>query len=138
MYEDAEIFAHNLYQQGQMDERDYESYRELYQVLSEFLPPPDLVVYLRSSVDTLIDRIRLRGREYERHISPDYLTRLNGLYDVWISHFSLCPVLTVPADDLDYVANYGHMDFIVHKIQEKLMGKEEVVFAPDEINGNGV
>ena len=135
VYEDAEIFAHNLFQQGQMDERDYNSYRELYQVLSEFLPPPDLVVYLRASVDTLVERIKLRGRDYERQISPNYLTRLNKLYEEWLSHFLLCPVLTVPADDLDYVSNHGHMDLIVQKIQEKLMGKEEVVFAMDEING---
>jgi deoxyadenosine/deoxycytidine kinase len=136
VYEDAEIFAHNLYQQGQMDERDYESYRELYLVLSEFLPPPDLVIYLRSSVNTLVDRIRLRGREYERQIAPDYLARLNDLYNDWISHFSLCPVLTVPVDDLDYVANHGHLDLIVRKIQEKLIGKEEVNFKLDEITGD--
>jgi len=133
VYEDAEIFAHNLYQQGQMDERDYLSYRELYQVLSEFLPPPDLVVYLRSPVETLVDRIRLRGRDYERRISPEYLKQLNVLYDEWISHFSLCPVLTVPADNLDYVSNHGHMDLIVSKIQEKLIGKEEVVFALEDM-----
>jgi deoxyadenosine/deoxycytidine kinase len=136
VYEDAEIFAHNLFQQGQMDERDYNSYRELYQVLSEFLPPPDLVVYLRASVDTLIERIKLRGRDYERQISHDYLSRLNRLYEDWISHFILCPVLTVPVDNLDYVSNHGHMDLIVRKIQEKLMGKEEVIFDLDEINGN--
>jgi len=133
VYEDAEIFAHNLYQQGQMDERDYLSYRELYQVLSEFLPPPDLVVYLRSPVETLVDRIRLRGRDYERRISPEYLKQLNILYEEWISHFSLCPVLTVPADNLDYVSNHGHMDLIVSKIQEKLIGKEEVVFALEDM-----
>jgi len=133
VYEDAEIFAHNLYQQGQMDERDYLSYQELYHVLSEFLPPPDLVVYLRSPVKTLVDRIRIRGRDYERRISQEYLEQLNVLYDEWISHFSLCPVLTVPADNLDYVSNHGHMDLIVSKIQEKLTGKEEVVFAPEEM-----
>lgn len=135
VYEDAEIFAHNLYRQGLIGERDYNSYRELYQVLTEFLPPPDLVIYLRASVPTLLNRIKLRGREYERQISYEYLAQLNQLYELWIEHFSLCPVLTVPADDLDYVANRGHLDLIVCKVQEKLMGKEEVVFEPEEMNG---
>ncbi len=134
VYEDAEVFARNLYQQGLICERDYGAYRELYQVLCEFLPPPDLVVYLRASVPTLLKRISLRGRDYERHITPDYLAQLNQLYESWISHFSLCPVLTVPADDLDFVAHSRHLDLIVHKIQEKLMGKEEVVFDPEEVN----
>lgn len=133
VYEDAEVFAHNLFLQGWIDERDYKSYTELYQVLAEFLPPPDLVIYLRASVSTLVDRINLRGRDYERRISPDYLQQLNALYESWIAHFSLCPVLTVPADDLDYVANSGHLDLIVRKVQDKLMGKEEVVFDPDEM-----
>ncbi len=133
VYEDAEIFANNLYQQGHIDERDYEAYRELYQVLTDFLPPPDLVIYLRASVPTLVERIKLRGRVYERRIDPEYLEQLNTLYEDWIARFQLCPVLAVPADDLDYVAHSGHLDLIVDKIQEKLMGKEEVVFAPEEL-----
>ena len=135
VYEDAEIFAHNLYRQSLIGERDYRSYRELYQILVEFLPPPDLVIYLRASVKTLSDRISLRGRDYERQISADYLEQLNGLYEDWIANFSLCPVLTVPADALNYVANPGHLDLIVRKVQEKLVGKEEVVFGEDEVNG---
>jgi len=133
VYEDAEVFACNLYQQGLIDERDYGAYRELYQVLTEFLPPPDLVIYLRASVPTLIDRIKHRGREYERQITPEYLSQLNQLYEAWISRFSLCPVLTIPADDLDYVAYPSHLDLIVRKVQDKLMGKEEVIFDPDEV-----
>ena len=133
VYEDAEVFACNLYQQGLIDERDYGAYRELYQVLTEFLPPPDLVIYLRASVPTLIDRIKHRGRDYERQITPEYLNQLNQLYEAWISRFSLCPVLTVPADDLDYVAYPSHLDLIVRKVQDKLMGKEEVIFDPDEV-----
>ncbi len=133
VYEDAEIFAHNLYRQGLIDERDYRSYRELYQVLTEFLPPPDLVIYLRASVPTLQSRIKLRGRDYERQIAPEYLEQLNALYEAWISRFSLCPILTVPADDLDFVANPDHLDLVVSKVQEKLMGKEEVIFSPEEV-----
>ncbi len=133
VYEDAEVFAHNLYRQDMIQERDYHTYSELYKVLTEFLPPPDLVLYLRASVQTLLDRIARRGRDYERRITPDYLVQLNHLYETWIARFSLCPVLTVPADDLDYVANSGHLDLIVRKVQDKLTGKEEVVFDPEEV-----
>jgi deoxyadenosine/deoxycytidine kinase len=133
VYEDAEIFACNLYRQGLMEERDFRSYRELYEVLSEFLPPPDLVIYLRASELTLLKRISKRGRDYERQISAEYLSQLNELYEGWIASFSLCPVLTVPADDLDYVAHPTHMDLIVAKVQQKLIGKEEVIFDPAEV-----
>ncbi len=133
VYEDAEIFACNLYRQGWMGERDYRSYRELYEVLVEFLPPPDLVIYLRASAPTLLARVARRGRDYERQITAGYLEQLNGLYEAWIRGFGLCPVLTVPADDLDYVANPGHLDLIVAKVQEKLTGKEEVIFTREEV-----
>jgi deoxyadenosine/deoxycytidine kinase len=133
VYEDAEVFARNLYRQGLINERDYGSYRDLYQVLVDFLPPPDLVVYLRATVPTLISRIQSRGRAYERQISSEYLDQLNQLYEDWITHFSLCPVLTVPTDELNYVAHPGHLDLISRKIQEKLTGKEVVVFDPEEV-----
>lgn len=128
VYEDAEIFARNLYRQGHMDERDYRSYRELYEVLTSFLPPPDLVVYLQASVETLQRRIRRRGRDFERNISPDYLGQINDLYESWIQDFDLCPVLTVPADSLDFVQIPQHLDLVISKVQEKLSGKEVVVF----------
>lgn len=131
VYEDAEIFALNLYRQGLLGERDYRSYYELYNVLTEFLAAPDLVVYLRADVPTLVKRIQNRSRAYERQIAPDYLAQLNVLYDEWIARFSLCPVLTVPAGDLDYVSNPSHMDLVVSKVLDKLMGKEEVVFDGD-------
>lgn len=129
VYEDAEVFARNLYRQGNMGERDYKSYRELYEVLTLFLPSPDLVVYLRASVPTLRRRIAQRGREFERDISPDYLAQLNELYEGWTANFTLCPVLTVPADDLDFVQNPVHLDLIAGKILDKLHGKEVVVLA---------
>lgn len=133
VYEDAEVFANNLFRQGLLGERDYRSYRDLYQVLVEFLPPPDLVIYLRASVPTLVERIRSRGRDYERQISSIYLQQLNELYESWITHFTLCPVLSVPADDLDYVSIPAHLDLIVRKVDEKLMGKDEVVFNSNEM-----
>lgn len=133
VYEDAEIFAENLYQQGLIQTRDYNTYHELYEVLTGFLPPPDLVVYLRASVSTLFSRISKRGRDFERQITPEYLEQLNELYESWIAGFSLCPVLTVPSDDLDYVANSNHLELIALKVQEKLTGKEEVVFDLEEM-----
>jgi len=133
VYEDAEIFARNLHAQRHIAERDYQTYRQLYEVLTEFLPPPDLVVYLRASVETLGARIARRGRDFERRISPAYLAQLNALYEGWIAEFNLCPVLTVPADDLDYVANSAHLELIARKVLDKLQGKEEVVFTPDEV-----
>jgi deoxyadenosine/deoxycytidine kinase len=133
VYEDAEIFAQNLYLQGHIQPRDYQTYRELYETAVQLLPPPDLMIYLRASIETLVDRISHRGRDYERTIAPDYLQGLNNLYESWISDFVLCPVLTIPADDLDFVAHSGHLDLIVSKIEEKLTGNEEVVFEPDEV-----
>ena len=133
VYEDAEIFAENLYRQELIHPRDYHTYRELYEVLTDFLPPPDLVLYLRASVPTLLSRISHRGRDYERQITFDYLSQINALYEEWIARFSLCPVLTVPSDDLDYVANSKHLNLIAEKVQEKLTGKEVVIFDPEEM-----
>ncbi len=133
VYEDAEIFAQNLYQQGNMIERDYKTYRELYETSAQFLPPPDLVIYLRASASTLMNRINSRGRDYERKITTEYLQNLNDLYETWIENFTLCPVLAIPADDLDYVAHPGHLRLIISKVDKKLSGKEEVVFEADEM-----
>ena len=127
VYEDAEIFAHNLYRQGLMDERDYQSYRELRDVLTLLLPPPDLVVYLRASVPTLLSRIARRGRSFEQTITPEYLEQLNELYEQWIARFELCPILTIPSDSMDFVSNSHHLDLIVERVLNKLRGREEVV-----------
>jgi deoxyadenosine/deoxycytidine kinase len=132
VYEDAEIFARNLYQQGCMDQRDYGSYRELYRVVTTVLPAPDLIVYLRASLPTLQERIRRRGRSYEQDIEASYLEQLNALYEEWIEGFSLCPVLCVPSDDLDFVLNPEHLELITTRVLEKLQGREEVVFQTDE------
>ena len=98
-----------------------------------FLPPPDLVIYLRASIPTLQNRIAHRGRDYEREITPEYLESLNVLYENWLSGFTLCPVLTVPGDDLDFVAHPGHLNLVVEKMQEKLTGVDEVVFEAAEV-----
>lgn len=136
VYEDAEVFARNLYLQGQISERDFATYNALYHTLCEFLPPPDLVIYLRATVDTLQARIAKRDRTYERKISDEYLAQLNTLYQEWIDNFTLCPVLTVPADDLDFVERPPHFDLVLKKVEEKLTGKDEVVFTADEVNSH--
>jgi len=133
VYEDAEIFARNLHLQGFINERDFNTYTALYHTMLEFLPPPDLVIYLKASVPILIQRIHLRGRDYEKNISQEYLEELNRLYETWIHEFTLCPVLTIPADDMDYVQKPGHLDLIMRKLQEKLSGKEIVAFTAEEL-----
>jgi deoxyadenosine/deoxycytidine kinase len=126
VYEDAEIFARNLYEQGSMEARDYESYCELYQIMCDLVPPPDLVIFLQADVETLQHRIRHRGRDYEQSIDPAYLQSLNRLYDEWIESFTLSPVLTVRASSLDFVANPHHIDRIIDAIKEKLAGQEVI------------
>jgi len=124
VYEDAEIFARNLYRQGYMNERDWASYLDLYKSVSSLLPPPNLVVYLQASVETLSKRIDLRGRDFEREISGEYLGRLNDLYNKWVAGFNLCPVLTIATDDLDFVQQPEHLDRIAGRIEDRLRGKE--------------
>jgi deoxyadenosine/deoxycytidine kinase len=122
VYEDAEVFARNLFLQGHFSERDYATYRNLYQSVMEFLPPPDVIVYLRASVRTLLDRIARRGRDFETTIAPEYLAQLNELYEQWITSFRVCPTLVVSADELDFVAHPGHLDLITQAVNEKLDG----------------
>jgi len=128
VYEDAEIFAQNLFLRGAMQLRDFNTYRDLYGAVTAILPPPDLVIYLRASLPTLLERIQHRGRSFERQIAPEYIAQLNTLYEAWFQSFTLCPILTVPADRLDFVANGGHLDLIVERILERLQGKEFVTF----------
>lgn len=112
IYEDAEIFAENLYRQGYMAERDYRTYRAVYEAILPVLPPPDLVVYLRASVPTLQSRIALRGRHFEQDIDPQYLEQLNGLYEEWAKGSTIHPLLVVPADDMDFVKHSAHLEQI--------------------------
>jgi len=124
VYEDAEIFARNLFHQGHMSERDWQTYYELYQTLSRMLKPPDLVIYLRASVATLRRRITGRGREYEHGIADGYLYDLNKLYDEWAKRFTLSPVLTVDTDNLDYVQHEEHLEQIWARISDRLHGRD--------------
>lgn len=123
VYEDAEVFARNLYLQGFMNERDYAAYCELYQAITAFVPPPDLLVYLRADVETLTARIAQRGRDFEQGISREYLQQLNDLYEQWIERFDLCPVLTIQVTHLDYVEHEEQLAHIANHILDRLQGK---------------
>lgn len=120
VYEDAEVFAANLFRQGLMEERDYRVYRDLYEALALFLPPPDLIIYLKASVPVLLERIAMRGRDFERNISFEYLEQLNRLYDIWVAGFHLCPILVVTADEMDFVRHHDHLYSIADQVFERL------------------
>jgi len=120
IYEDAEIFARNLHQIGKMDTRDYRNYVALYRVMTEYLHPPDLLIYLRASVDTLVKQIALRGRDFEQSIKRSYLQQLNRHYEAWIRRYRMGPLLVVPSDRLDFVGRGEDLDRIVGMIEEKL------------------
>jgi deoxyadenosine/deoxycytidine kinase len=124
VYEDAEIFARNLFEQGDMHERDWLCYQDLYKTLTLLLQPPDLVIYLQASVPTLRRRIAARGRAFEQNIADSYLARLNQYYDDWSAGFGLSPVLIIDTNGLDYVQNEEHLDLIWQKIDDRLHGRD--------------
>ncbi|MBN1241940.1 MAG: deoxynucleoside kinase [Spirochaetales bacterium] len=128
LYEDALVFARNLHEQGNMSDQDWGTYSELYRTVTELLPPPDLVVYLRCSVPTLRKRIAKRGREMEAAIPDEYLAGLNRLYEEWIDNFELAPVLVVPGDRLDFVSESRALRNIVHAIEDRLNDKQGNLF----------
>jgi deoxyadenosine/deoxycytidine kinase len=128
IYEDAYIFARALNHLGNLNERDYLAYRRLFELVVRNLPPPDLLIYLRAPVPILLERIRRRARDIETGITAEYLTLLESYYDEWMSTFDVCPVLTIKTDDLDFVHKVKHMDTVVQYIQDKLSGKEEMIF----------
>jgi deoxyadenosine/deoxycytidine kinase len=128
IYEDAFIFARALYQMGNLTELDYQTYLRLFNLVIKILPVPSLLVYLKAPVPVLLKRIRRRGRDIETSISADYLSLLNSFYEDWITSFDICPVLTLLTDDLDFVHKRKHLDLVVEHIQDKLAGKEEMVF----------
>lgn len=128
IYEDAFIFARALNHMGNLTERDYLSYRKIFDIVIAGLPAPDLLIYLKAPIDVLTSRIKQRGRAIESGIDEDYLGLLNSFYDDWLETFDICPVLTIRSDDLDFVHKAQHLDVVIHHIREILTGKEEVVF----------
>jgi deoxyadenosine/deoxycytidine kinase len=128
IYEDAHIFARALHHLGHLPERDYVAYRRIFDLVIVTLPRPDLLLYLRAPAPVLLERIRARGRKTETGITADYLSLLESFYDEWMETFDLCPVLSIPSEDLDFVNKPRHLDIVVDKIRDKLAGKEDVVF----------
>jgi deoxyadenosine/deoxycytidine kinase len=124
IYEDANIFARSLYDQGKLDKRDYENYRNLYESMIQFLNPPTLMIFLKRSVPKLQERIKQRGRDYEQAIPLEYLTSLNNYYDDWYANYHLGKSLIVDTDELDFLENEQHFDRLVKKIWDSIDQKD--------------
>ena len=120
IYEDVEIFAKNLYTMGKMKKRDYDNYRQLFKEMTHFLQPPDLMIYLRSSLDKLSKQIKLRGREFERNIDLSYLNKLNQSYEEWIAKYNLGKCLIIENESLDFVNRKKDLKKIIKMIKENL------------------
>ena len=120
IYEDVEIFAKNLHALGNMDDRDWENYRNLFKVMISFLRKPDLIIYLQASTDTLLTRIKKRARDYEKTIDPEYLHTLNISYDKWIASINDIPVLTVDTNNFNIFEDKEELQSIISDINNKL------------------
>ncbi|HMQ67395.1 MAG TPA: deoxynucleoside kinase [Ignavibacteria bacterium] len=120
IYEDAEIFALNLYKMGKMKKRDYDNYKKLFKEMAYFLKPPDLLIYLRSSLPKLVKQIKLRGRDFEQNINTGYLERLNESYEEWICKYSLGKCLIIENEKLDFVNRKKDFRLITKLIKENL------------------
>lgn len=121
IYEDANIFAPNLYSMGLMEERDFKNYKDLFELMTKFLQPPDLLIYLRASVPTLIRQIAKRNRDYEQSIRLDYLSNLNDRYEEWIKNYTAGKLLIIESDELE-LENPEDLSSIIEKIEASLNG----------------
>lgn len=126
IYEDAVIFARNLHHSGHINTRDYQNYLNLFDTMTGMVKPPDLLIYLRASMPTLVHRIEKRGREYENNIKLEYLRRLGESYEEWISGYSKGKLLVINADHLDFVARPEDLGKVIEKIDRELFG----IFSP--------
>ncbi|GAA4454099.1 deoxynucleoside kinase [Rurimicrobium arvi] len=122
IYEDAAIFAPNLYEMGLMSGRDFENYQSFFNNLKQLISPPDLLIYLKASVPKLVDQIQKRGREYEENIRLDYLKRLNEFYNKWIDNYQDGKLLIIDLDRLDFEANKDDFAEVVHQIDTHING----------------
>jgi deoxyadenosine/deoxycytidine kinase len=120
IYEDANIFARNLYDAGTMSERDYKNYLNLYEVMTSFLQPPDLIIYLKKSLPKLKERIAQRGRDYEKDIPHEYLESLNRYYDEWMAGYSLGKKLIIESDHLDFLNKEQDFEYLTQEILSHL------------------
>ncbi|HLD43948.1 MAG TPA: deoxynucleoside kinase [bacterium] len=118
IYEDAEIFATNLYKQKIMCERDFKTYYEMYETILNSLNPPDLMIYLDCSIRTIKKRIRERGRKMELEIPTSYLQRLNHLYEDWVGRYKQSPIIRISTEKLDYISDFIDRDDLMEKIEK--------------------
>jgi deoxyadenosine/deoxycytidine kinase len=122
IYEDAFIFAENLHDMGLMTTRDYENYQNMFENITSFIRPPDLLIYLKASIPTLVNNIHHRGREYEVGIRLDYLSKLNEKYQKWINGYNLGKLLILDKDSLDFANNTDHMATVIEQIERQIHG----------------
>ena len=122
IYEDAYIFAENLRDMDLMSKRDYDNYSALFESVLQFINPPDLLIYLKASVPTLVDNIQLRGREYEAGIRIDYLSKLNDKYEKWINSYDGGKLLVLDKDKLDFANNTEDMSFVIQQVEREING----------------
>jgi len=122
IYEDAYIFAQNLYDSGYMDERDYKNYLSMFESMMKFVTPPDLLIYLRAGIPKLVGQISKRGREYESQIKIKYLENLNKNYEKWIGSYQAGKLLVIDVNDMDYVANPDDLYTIINRVERELFG----------------
>ena len=122
IYEDAHIFAPNLNDMGLMTQRDFDSYKSLFGLMESFIKPPDLLIYLRADISTLVSQIHKRGREYENTISIDYLSRLNERYEAWISSYNKGNLLIIDVDNVDFVNNPEDLGDIINRVEGQVNG----------------
>jgi deoxyadenosine/deoxycytidine kinase len=122
VYEDAHIFAKNLHISGFLNHRDYENYRRLFNSFKDLVKPPDLLIYLRANVSTLVERIQKRGREYEQNIQLNYLKNLGDHYEEWIGQYKEGRLLIIDVNHLDFVQSPEDFGTIVSKVDRELFG----------------
>ena len=122
IYEDAQIFARNLYEMDLMSARDYKNYTTLFSIMTSYVSPPSLLVYLRASVPKLVDHIQRRGREYESTIRIEYLERLQDHYETWIDEYDRGPKLIIDIDELDFVNDESDRRAVLNRIESRLFG----------------
>ena len=122
IYEDAYIFAPNLYEMGLMTKRDFENYSSFFNTLKKMVSPPDLLIYLKAGIPKLVDQIQKRGRDYEENIRLDYLKRLNNFYDKWIEQYTDGPLLVINIDQTDFTENEEDFAEVVRRIDAQIHG----------------
>ena len=120
IYEDAHIFAPNLKSMGLMNQRDFKNYQELFELMESQIQGPDLLIYLRSNIPNLVNKIHKRGREYENSISIDYLSRLNERYEAWTSTYNKGNIIKIDVDELDFVENKEDLKLIIAKVDDEI------------------